>query len=79
MSGDIALLGKHGQKLDITLLSEEDKINSILRWSALPGGGKHHWGTDFDVYDRGALSDGTVLKLNRGSICKDIKNTFITG
>jgi LAS superfamily LD-carboxypeptidase LdcB len=63
MSGDIALLGKHGQKLDITLLSEEEKINSILRWSALPGGSRHHWGTDFDVYDRGALSDGTVLKL----------------
>jgi LAS superfamily LD-carboxypeptidase LdcB len=24
---------------------------SILRWSAIPGAGRHHWGSDFDVYD----------------------------
>jgi hypothetical protein len=26
-----------------------------LTWSALPGGSRHHWGTDIDVYDRAAV------------------------
>lgn len=34
--------------------SEEDAektIFNILRWSALPGASRHHWGTDIDVFD----------------------------
>lgn len=33
-------------------LSDEDKLIAILTWSAMPGGSRHHWGTDIDVYDR---------------------------
>ncbi len=36
---------------------------AILRWSALPGGSRHHWGCDFDVYARNLLPPGTQLQL----------------
>lgn len=32
-------------------------FHSILRWSAMPGASRHHWGTDMDVYDPSALGD----------------------
>ena len=36
----------------------------ILRFSALPGTSRHHWGTDLDVYDAGALEvAGVSLQL----------------
>lgn len=33
-------------------LSAQEKIHAIMLWSALPGASRHHWGTDFDVYDK---------------------------
>ncbi len=33
-------------------------MRSILFWSALPGASRHHWGSDFDVYDRAAVPPG---------------------
>jgi LAS superfamily LD-carboxypeptidase LdcB len=39
-----------GESIDINALSERDKVFAILRWSALPGASRHHWGTDIDVY-----------------------------
>lgn len=38
-------------------------VQCILRFSALPGTSRHHWGTDLDVYDRSALPDGYQLQL----------------
>jgi LAS superfamily LD-carboxypeptidase LdcB len=43
--------------------SEEDLMFAILRWSALPGGSRHHWGTDMDIYDRAQLRNGDQLQL----------------
>ena len=37
-------------------LSDIEKINTILTWSALPGASRHHWGTDIDVYDKDAVT-----------------------
>ena len=36
-------------------LAEKEIIQTILRWSALPGMSRHHWGTDLDVIDANAL------------------------
>ncbi len=44
-----------GLVLDFTQLSSEEVLWAILRWSALPGTSRHHWGTDLDVYDANAL------------------------
>ena len=37
-------------------LSDIEKINTILTWSALPGASRHHWRTDIDVYDKDAVT-----------------------
>lgn len=44
------VLNDAGEVIDINSLSECDKVFAILRWSALPGASRHHWGTDIDVY-----------------------------
>lgn len=44
------VLNDAGEAIDINSLSERDKVFAILRWSALPGASRHHWGTDIDVY-----------------------------
>lgn len=36
-------------------------LHSILRWSAMPGASRHHWGTDMDVYDPSALGEHKLL------------------
>jgi LAS superfamily LD-carboxypeptidase LdcB len=38
----------------------------MLRWSALPGTSRHHWGTDVDVYDAAAMDSGYQLQLVPG-------------
>ncbi|ENM5887668.1 M15 family metallopeptidase [Vibrio mimicus] len=63
MSGQKPILDEQSQPLDAATLSEAEKVLAILRWSALPGASRHHWGTDFDVYDRDALPENTDLLL----------------
>jgi len=63
MSGKTDILDSESQVISAESLSELDKVMAILRWSALPGGSRHHWGTDFDVFDRGSLPQGETLKL----------------
>ncbi|MGD8109530.1 M15 family metallopeptidase [Vibrio sp. TRT 17S01] len=63
MAGNTAILDSNSQPLDQSALTEEQKIMAILRWSALPGASRHHWGCEFDVFDRDALPQDTQLKL----------------
>jgi LAS superfamily LD-carboxypeptidase LdcB len=62
-TGQLPVLDTRAQPLDIASLSEEELVFSILRWSALPGASRHHWGTDLDVYDRAATPDGYEIEL----------------
>ncbi|WP_096085436.1 M15 family metallopeptidase [Agaribacterium haliotis] len=57
------VLDSDGQVLDISKLNERELVLAILRWSALPGASRHHWGCDFDIYDRAALGDGQSFEL----------------
>lgn len=61
--GTRPLLDAHSQPLDSQRLSEAERVNAILRWSALPGTSRHHWGTDIDIYDPSLLPPGAKLKL----------------
>ncbi|MGO1297886.1 MAG: M15 family metallopeptidase, partial [Vibrio sp.] len=63
MSGLAAIKDENNQSIDISKLSEHDKVMAILRWSALPGASRHHWGTDFDIYAHNTLPDSTSLQL----------------
>ena len=53
--GEKTLLDDHGSVLNYRELSSLELLKSILRWSALPGLSRHHWGTDCDVIDSKAL------------------------
>lgn len=57
------VLDSQGQPLVIDQLTDEELMWAILRWSALPGASRHHWGTDIDVYDRAAVSADYQLQL----------------
>lgn len=61
--GERPLLDANNQPLDALLLDETERLHAILRWSALPGTSRHHWGTDLDIYDPDCLPDGTRLAL----------------
>lgn len=62
-TGQLAVLDGSAVPLDIATLSERDLVFAILRWSALPGASRHHWGTDLDVYDLAATPDGYEIRL----------------
>jgi LAS superfamily LD-carboxypeptidase LdcB len=49
--------------LNHQMLSPDELIFAILRWSAIPGLSRHHWGTDFDLYDINAVSESSPLQL----------------
>lgn len=57
------LLSDSGDPLNFEELTTEQRLWAILRWSALPGASRHHWGTDFDVFDSSALGAGQALQL----------------
>jgi len=58
-SGMRPVMGPFGKPINIQALSPWQKIQAILRWSALPGASRHHWGTDFDIFDAKAMPEGT--------------------
>ena len=59
------VLDERGRPLDTLALHQRDRVYAILRWSALPGGSRHHWGTDMDVFDAVALEPDQNLALTR--------------
>ncbi len=63
LSGKRPILDDNGCELDIQCLSALEKVERVLRWSALPGASRHHWGTDMDIYDKAAISDDYQLQL----------------
>lgn len=53
----------HDCVVDRAACDDQAWLEAILRFSALPGTSRHHWGTDFDVYDAAGLADGCSLAL----------------
>lgn len=61
--GKRVLLDDFGNPLDYNSLSPKEILYAILRWSALPGASRHHWGCEIDVFDKRAVSEDYKLKL----------------
>ncbi len=57
------VLDQFEQSVDLNLLNDDEKVFAILRWSALPGASRHHWGTDIDVYDASRMPADYQLQL----------------
>ena len=61
--GELAVLDSAAVPLDIATLGEKELVYAILRWSALPGASRHHWGTELDVWDENARPEGYDIDL----------------
>jgi LAS superfamily LD-carboxypeptidase LdcB len=53
-----------GRAVVMAHLSPLEQLHAILRFSALPGTSRHHWGTDLDVYDAAVMPPGYQLQLS---------------
>lgn len=69
--GGRPLLDSDGRLLDAAALNDWDKVQAILRWSALPGASRHHWGTDIDVYDRAAVPPDYAVQLTPEEVAEN--------
>lgn len=67
--GERPVLDDEGKVLNVHEMTPEKLVFAILRWSALPGTSRHHWGTDFDVYDRASLPEGVSVQLTLEECC----------
>ncbi len=47
----------------VPLNCDEEDIKKSLRWSAMPGFSRHHWGTDLDIADKKLLIQNPNYKI----------------
>ncbi|WP_371185364.1 M15 family metallopeptidase [Thalassotalea maritima] len=60
LSGQRSVKDLDNNVVDIQQLMPEQALYAILLYSALPGGSRHHWGCDIDVFDANALNTNTL-------------------
>ncbi len=60
-----------GEPMDMAALDDREKLHNILRFSALPGTSRHHWGTDLDVFDAASLPEGYRVQLTPQEVAED--------
>ena len=70
-AGEKPLYDRAGKLLDRFSLAEADVVDAILCWSAVPGGSRHHWGTDVDVIDAATVPAGYTVELVPGEYAAD--------
>jgi LAS superfamily LD-carboxypeptidase LdcB len=61
--GERPLYDEHGNVRERDAMSDEEAIEAILCWSAMPGASRHHWGSEFDVVDAAAMPEGYRVQL----------------
>ncbi|MBW7983510.1 M15 family metallopeptidase [Enterobacillus tribolii] len=61
--GERPVMDAESHPMDVCALDDAARCHAILRWSALPGASRHHWGTDLDIYDPDLLPEGQKLQL----------------
>lgn len=62
-SGQRPLYRNDGSIIEHAALNEDELIACILKWSALPGASRHHWGSEIDVIDKSAIPEGYDVRL----------------
>jgi LAS superfamily LD-carboxypeptidase LdcB len=58
LAGERPVHDDEGRPVALAGLPLREQLAAVLRFSALPGTSRHHWGTDLDVYDASALPAG---------------------
>jgi LAS superfamily LD-carboxypeptidase LdcB len=64
VSGARPVHDDRGQSVEMAALSASEQLHAILRYSAIPGTSRHHWGTDLDVYDLAAVPADYAVQLS---------------
>lgn len=62
-SGELATKDEQNNIINFESLTDDEKVDAILLYSALPGTSRHHWGTDIDVYADNLLDNDKSLQL----------------
>lgn len=68
MTGTRPVLDSTGKTLDMSSLPPNEKVHAALRWSALPGASRHHWGTDLDIFDQKAIDQNYKVQLTKEEV-----------
>jgi LAS superfamily LD-carboxypeptidase LdcB len=71
VSGARPVYDDNGAIVDLLPLAPAQRLAAILRYSAIPGTSRHHWGTDLDVYDAAAVAPGYRLQLSPAEAAAD--------
>ena len=61
--GERVLYSRDGTPLDRAALRDEELVDTILLWSALPGASRHHWGSELDLWDCAAVATNYRVQL----------------
>lgn len=67
---EVTLNLRDGSTVNSQDLDGQERVNAILHYSALPGASRHHWGTDFDVFDASAIDMGHDVELTEQEFAK---------
>ena len=57
------VLDSNSIAIDLSGKTNREILFLILRWSALPGASRHHWGSDLDIYDQKAVPADYKVQL----------------
>ncbi|WP_084592403.1 M15 family metallopeptidase [Pseudohaliea rubra] len=68
LAGERSLHDDRGRPLALRELAPREQLAAVLRFSALPGTSRHHWGTDLDIYDASALPAGQKPALTPAEV-----------
>ena len=67
-SGERPVYDDEDRVLSLAAMSPAEQLRAILRFSAIPGTSRHHWGTDLDVFDAGAVPDDYEVQLSLAEV-----------
>lgn len=60
VAGERKVLDDFGNELDLAILSNLEILNAVMRFSAIPGASRHHWGCDIDIFDANKCEQSQV-------------------
>jgi LAS superfamily LD-carboxypeptidase LdcB len=68
LCGERAVFDDQDRPVDLRCLDPQECLHAVLRFSALPGTSRHHWGSDLDVYDAAAVPMDYRVQLSAAEV-----------
>lgn len=68
LRGERPVVDDADQKVDMAAMSAQDCIACVLRFSAMPGASRHHWGSDLDIFDAAAVAPDYRVQLSAAEV-----------